>query len=219
MMNKNDVVAVVMGGPSAEREVSLVTGAAIAGALREKGYNVTEIDLDPKKLAEQLEKCGAKVVFNAVHGLYGEDGRLSAVLEMLGIPYTGSGMLASAWAMDKAVSKRVMQAAGIPTPASLIFIKGEECDYRARIMETFEKLPVVIKPATQGSSIGVEIVKDEAEIAEAMEKAFTYSREVVAEEFISGKELTVAIMQDKGRADGAACYQYRAPFRRVRFPF
>lgn len=198
MMNKNDVVAVVMGGPSAEREVSLVTGGAIAGALREKGYNVVEIDLDPKKLAEQLEKCGAKVVFNAVHGLYGEDGRLSAVLEMLGIPYTGSGMLASAWAMDKAVSKRVMQAAGIPTPASLIFSKGEACDYRAHIMETFEKLPVVIKPATQGSSIGVEIVKDEDEIAEAMEKAFIYSREVVAEEFICGKELTVAMMPDGG---------------------
>ncbi|MDO5380716.1 MAG: D-alanine--D-alanine ligase [Acidaminococcaceae bacterium] len=198
-MDKNDVVAVIMGGPSAEREISLVTGAAIAGALREKGYNVAEIDLEPKKLAEQLAACGAKVVFNAVHGMYGEDGRLQTLLEMLEMPYTGSGMLASALGMDKAASKRILQAAGIATPKALIFVKGEAADYRSKIMSVFQKLPVVIKAATQGSSIGVEIVDNEADIDAAVQKAFAYSREVVVEEFISGKELTVAIMQDGGK--------------------
>lgn len=199
-MNKNDVVAVIMGGPSAEREISLITGAAIAGALREKGYNVAEIDLEPKKLAEQLEVCGAKVVFNAVHGMYGEDGRLQTLLEMLEMPYTGSGMLASALGMDKAASKRIMQAADISTPKALIFVKGEARDFTGEILAAFKKMPVVVKPATQGSSIGVEIVKNEADIAAAMQKAFTYSREVVVEEFIQGKELTVSIMQVDGKA-------------------
>ena len=168
MMNKNDVVAVIMGGPSAEREISLVTGAAIAGALREKGYNVAEIDLEPKKLALQLEECSAKVVFNAVHGMYGEDGRLQTLLEMLEIPYTGSGMLASALGMDKAASKRIMQAAGIATPKSLIFVKGETHDFCGEILSAFKKMPVVVKPATQGSSIGVEIVKNDTDINSAM---------------------------------------------------
>lgn len=199
-MNKNDVVAVIMGGPSAEREISLITGAAIAGALREKGYNVAEIDLEPKKLAEQLEVCGAKVVFNAVHGMYGEDGRLQTLLEMLEMPYTGSGMLASALGMDKAASKRIMQAADISTPKALIFVKGEARDFTCEILAALKKMPVVVKPATQGSSIGVEIVKNEADIADAMQKAFTYSREVVVEEFIQGKELTVSIMQVDGKA-------------------
>lgn len=196
MMDKNDVIAVVMGGPSAEREISLATGAAVAEALRVKGYRVTEIDLDPKKLVAHLEQCEAKVVFNAVHGLYGEDGRLQTLLEMIEMPYTGSGLLASVLGLDKAASKRIMIAEGIPTPKSLIFARGEECDYRAEILRVLKKLPVVIKPSTQGSSIGVVIVKNEADIADVMAKSFEYSREVVVEEFIGGKELTVAIMQD-----------------------
>ena len=101
----------------------------LLGLCVKKGYNVAEIDLEPKKLALQLEECSAKVVFNAVHGMYGEDGRLQTLLEMLEIPYTGSGMLASALGMDKAASKRIMQAAGIATPKSLIFVKGETHDF------------------------------------------------------------------------------------------
>lgn len=147
-----------------------------------------------------MEECSAKVVFNAVHGMYGEDGRLQTLLEMLEIPYTGSGMLASALGMDKAASKRIMQAAGIATPKSLIFVKGETHDFCGEILSAFKKMPVVVKPAAQGSSIGVEIVKNDTDVNSAMEKAFTYSREVVVEEFIQGKELTVAIMQDGGVA-------------------
>ena len=101
MMNKNDVVAVIMGGPSAEREISLVTGAAIAGALREKGYNVAEIDLEPKKLALQLEECSAKVVFNAVHGMYGEDGRLQTYWRCWKFPILVQVCLQVRWAWIK----------------------------------------------------------------------------------------------------------------------
>ena len=124
MFNKNQVVAVVMGGPSAEREVSLNTGAAIANALREYGYtNVVEIDLDPRNFGKQLVESKAEVVFNAVHGLYGEDGRLQTLLEIREMPYTGSGMIASVSCMDKVITKRMLRDAGISTPACLIVNK------------------------------------------------------------------------------------------------
>lgn len=124
MFNKNQVVAVVMGGPSAEREVSLNTGAAIANALREYGYtNVVEIDLDPRNFGKQLAESKAEVVFNAVHGLYGEDGRLQTLLEIREMPYTGSGMIASVSCMDKVITKRMLCDAGISTPACLIVNK------------------------------------------------------------------------------------------------
>ena len=112
-MNKQDVVAVVLGGPSSEAEVSRRTGAAIAEALREKGYNAVELELVPEKLVEQLREIDAKVVFNAVHGMYGEDGRLQSILEAIKMPYTGSGVLASAVAMDKNATKRFLLSANI----------------------------------------------------------------------------------------------------------
>lgn len=197
MVNKNQVVAVVMGGPSAEREVSLNTGAAIASALREAGYtNVVELDLDPHNFAAQLAACKAEVVFNAVHGLYGEDGRLQTLLEICNMPYTGSGMVASVVCMDKVLTKRMLRDAGVPTPKCLILNSGD-ADIKEQIMQTFT-LPVVIKPASQGSSIGVEIVKEEAQLDEALASAFKYSRDILAEEFIAGKELTVAMMQKDG---------------------
>lgn len=197
MFNKNQVVAVVMGGPSAEREVSLNTGAAIANALREYGYtNVVEIDLDPRNFGKQLAESKAEVVFNAVHGLYGEDGRLQTLLEIREMPYTGSGMIASVSCMDKVITKRVLRDAGISTPACLI-INKKESGIKEKIMQRFS-LPVVIKPASQGSSIGVEIVKEEAQLEEALANAFKYSRDILVEEFIGGKELTVSMMQKDG---------------------
>lgn len=198
MFNKNQVVAVVMGGPSAEREVSLNTGKAIAAALREAGYtNVVELDLDPKNFGKQLAECKAEVVFNAVHGLYGEDGRLQTLLEISDIPYTGSGMIASVVCMDKVLSKRLMRDAGIPTPECLIISAGED-NIKDKIMQHFS-LPVVVKPASQGSSIGVEVVKDEAELDEALTNAFKYCRDILVEKFIDGWELTVSMMQKGGK--------------------
>ena len=197
MFNKNQVVAVVMGGPSAEREVSLNTGAAIANALREYGYtNVVEIDLDPRNFGKQLAESKAEVVFNAVHGLYGEDGRLQTLLELREMPYTGSGMIASVSCMDKVITKRMLRDAGISTPACLI-VNKKESGIKEKIMQRFS-LPVVIKPASQGSSIGVEIVKEENQLDEALANAFKYSRDILVEEFIGGKELTVSMMQKDG---------------------
>ncbi len=200
-VTKQDIVAVVMGGPSAEAEISRATGGAIAAALREKGYTAVELELEPQRCAEQLRVSGASVVFNAVHGMYGEDGRLQSILEAGGIPYTGSGVLASAVAFDKCATKRFLQAAGISTPACLMFdaqegLKPEEI--KERIVSRFS-LPVVIKAAAQGSSIGVEIVRSAGDICRALQETFRYCGHILVEEFISGQELTIALMESGGR--------------------
>ena len=188
-------IGVVMGGPSAEREVSLNTGKAIVAALQEKEYDVVGIDLDPPNFVEQLRENGIEVVFNAIHGLYGEDGRMQGALELLGIPYTGSGVLASAMAMDKGVSKRLFAAAGIPTPRYQLLHRQEGWGAKVQqnILEEFEP-PFVVKPSTQGSTIGLTIVQEEGELADALEKAFSYDTEVLVEEFIDGSELTVGVL-------------------------
>lgn len=190
----NKKVGVLMGGPSAEREVSLNTGRAILLALQEKGYDAIGIDLDPPRFVEQLRDAEIEVVFNAIHGKFGEDGALQGALEMLGIPYTGSGILASAVAMDKAISKRLFQAAGIPTPRSRIYSEHEKSPKLATEIQAEFGIPVVVKAAAQGSSIGVVIVDRHENLAPAIDEAFKYSDHIVVEEFISGKELTVAIL-------------------------
>ena len=197
-ITKETKVAVVLGGPSAEAEISRVTGGAIANALREKGYKAQEYELNPGTLISDLQAMGAEVVFNAVHGMYGEDGRLQSLLEAAGIPYTGSRVLASAVAMDKCATKRFLEAAGIPTAASMILLRRETKDIEttaAQILERFG-LPVVIKAASQGSSIGVTIAKEAAEVLPALKTAFELSENVLVEECIKGKELTVSMMED-----------------------
>ena len=192
---KNKKIAVVMGGPSAEREVSLNTGRAILTALKEKGYHAVGIDLVPRHFIEQLEQEKIEVVFNAIHGLYGEDGLLQGTLEMLGIPYTGSGVLASAMAMDKAVSKRLFMSGKIPTPQSRLYNKRDvDLDTVLKEVQEVFGVPVVVKAAAQGSSIGVSIVEDIADMESAITEAFKYSGHIVVEEFIKGKELTVSIL-------------------------
>lgn len=190
----NKKVGVLMGGPSAEREVSLNTGRAILAALQEKGYDAIGIDLDPPRFIEQVKEAKIDIVFNAIHGKFGEDGALQGALEMMGIPYTGSGVLASAVAMDKAISKRLFQAAGIPTPRSRIYSEAERGRPLAAEIQAEFGVPVVVKAAAQGSSIGVVIVERQEDVASAVNEAFQYSDHIVVEEFISGKELTVAII-------------------------
>lgn len=182
-----------MGGPSAERAVSLNTGTAILAALKEKGYNAVGIDLEPARFVEQLSEAGIEVVFNAIHGQYGEDGVLQGGLELLGIPYTGSGLLSSAMAMDKGISKRIFLSADIPTPRSRLFSKADRTQDLAAIILAEFAIPVVVKSASQGSSIGVMIVENSAELSESINQAFKYSDHVLVEEFIKGRELTVAI--------------------------
>lgn len=190
---KDKKIVVLMGGPSAEAEVSLNTGKAILAALKEKDYNVEGLELDPHHLVEQLQECQCDVVFNAVHGKFGEDGVLQGVLEMMGMPYTGSGVLASAVTMDKVVSKNIFLARGISTPRSKAYIKEEQQrDLVKEIMQEFS-LPVVVKSAAQGSSIGVSIVEKQESLKQALATAFEYSNDVLIEEFIKGRELTVAV--------------------------
>lgn len=199
-MDKNDRIAVVMGGPSKEREVSLNTGNAILNALKEKGYDAVAIDLDPEHIMDQLKASGAKVVFNAVHGLYGEDGRLQSVLEMLHIPYTGSGVLASALAMDKFYTKHLFQNNHVPTAKCTFIDRNLDKDPKAKILKEIG-IPCVVKPATQGSSIGVVIVKDEAQLDDALKESFKYGDRVLCEAFFTGKEVAAGVMMDEeGRA-------------------
>lgn len=182
-----------MGGPSDEREVSLNTGRAILAALQAKNYNAIGIDLEPQNFVNQIVGAGVEVVFNAIHGKYGEDGRLQGALELLGIPYTGSGVLASAIAMDKGVSKRIFFAANIPTPRSRLFTKEELTSNLSSTIENEFGIPVVVKSAAQGSSIGVYIVEKAADLPEAVQQAFKYSDTILVEEYIAGKEVTVAV--------------------------
>ena len=190
---EQDKIVVVMGGPSTEAEVSRRTGKAILEALLSKGYNAEGMELDPLHFAGDIRKSGCSIVFNALHGKFGEDGMIQGTLDMLGIPYTGSGVLAAAVTMDKAASKRIFVAEGISTPRAHTYQRYEmKRDLSREIAEEFS-FPVVVKAASQGSSIGVYIVEDVAELRKSLEDAFSYDDEVLVEEFIRGREITVAV--------------------------
>ncbi len=178
-------VGVLMGGPSAERDVSLRSGAAIAGALRTRGYDVLEIDL---KTASVDVPAGVEAVFVALHGEFGEDGGVQAILRERKIPYTGSGPEASELAFDKVLSKKIFADNGIPTPKYEILGPGQR-----RTMQ----LPVVVKPVRQGSSIGVHIVADESRWLASYSDALVHGGEVLVESFIEGSELTVGLVGDQ----------------------
>lgn len=197
-MDKDRTVAVVMGGPSAEEKISLSTGYAMASALRDKGYNVKEIRLVPHIFSEQVKESGADVVVIAVHGLYGEDGRLQSALEMMGIPYTGSGVLASSVSMNKLAAKRVFLGSGIPTP-DYIFLHRRDRGKQDMIKAITDKfsLPVVVKPVSQGSSLGVTIEKEVSGLQKALDMAFQYDEEVLVEEYIAGQETSVCMIRLK----------------------
>ena len=178
-------VAVLMGGPSAEREISLRSGKAVAKGLREAGYEVTEIDVQGRTLAMPR---GIEAVFVALHGEFGEDGGVQALLQARGIPYTGSSPAASRTSFDKKESKAVFAAHGVPTPAYEILREGQT----RRL-----PLPVVVKPTCQGSSLGVSRVTSEAEWAPAASGAFAYGAEILVEAYIEGRELTVGIVDQE----------------------
>ena len=186
-------VVVVMGGPSNEAEVSRRSGAAILEALRAKNYPVIGMELEPKTFAEEIQKIHPGIVFNALHGKYGEDGILQGTLDMLGIPYTGSGVRAAALTMDKLTTKRIFRAEGIATPRFLCIHAEERDAHIEERLRTEFGLPLVVKAPEQGSSIGVYIVTCAEELAPAIDKAFSYGDEVLVEEFIDGRELTVVV--------------------------
>lgn len=185
-------VAVLMGGWSAERPVSLNSGRQCADALEAAGYRVTRIDVD-RSIADTLARLKPDVAFNALHGLGGEDGTIQGVLEVLRIPYTHSGVLASALAMQKDLAKTVLAAAGVPVAHGLVIDRHEAS--RRHALEP----PYVLKPVSEGSSFGVVIVKeDRAHPPQEVGRAdWPYGDALLAEEFVAGKELTCAVMGER----------------------
>lgn len=181
-------VAVVMGGPSAEREVSLSTGKECAAALREAGFEVVEVVAD-RDLVQDLMKIKPDVVFNALHGRWGEDGCVQGLLEWMQIPYTHSGVMSSAIAMDKEKSKEAYRAAGLPVAASLL-AQRDEIETR-HMMEP----PYVVKPYNEGSSVGVYIVQEAANGPPTL--APDMPDELMVEDYVDGRELTCTVMGDR----------------------
>jgi D-alanine-D-alanine ligase len=189
--NRFGKVAVLMGGRSAEREISLLSGNAVLGALRERGVDAHAFDPKERDISDlKLENFDR--AFIALHGRYGEDGTVQGALELLGIPYTGSGVLASALAMDKWRTKLLWQAVGIPVPKDVLL--NEMSDWSA-VVRTLG-LPLIVKPVHEGSTIGLTKVRTANELPAAFELAARHDRMVLAEEFIDGQELTAAILGD-----------------------
>ena len=186
-------IAVLKGGMSSEREVSLVSGSECARALRAEGYDVTEIDVAPN-LWEQLHTADPDVVFNALHGDWGEDGRVQGVLDLFGAPYTHSGVMASALAMDKHRSKAVLRDVGITVS------EGYLVPRRSAAKDHPMEAPYVVNPNGQGSSHGIYIVREGEDPAIAMADNEAMGELVLVEKFVPGRELTVAVMDGKALA-------------------
>ena len=188
-------VAVLMGGFSAERDVSLVSGQTVADALQDAGYAVTTIDVgrDAEALLSALTPR-PDVVFNALHGRYGEDGCIQGVLEILGIPYTHSGVLASALAMDKPTAKRLFEDAGIPCAEHRIARREEV------IAGDVMPRPYVVKPLNEGSSVGVHIVFEGTDTPALSEEGWPFGERVMVEKYVAGREITVAVMGERALA-------------------
>jgi D-alanine-D-alanine ligase len=205
-------IAVLLGGLSPEREVSLVSGKACADALRRQDWQVSEIDAG-RDLAAQLDRINPDVIFNALHGEWGEDGRVQGILDTFGKPYTHSGVAASALAMDKHRAKAVLEAAGIACPKSVLINRFEAA--KTHILPP----PYVAKPNAQGSSVGVVIVKQGANRPPAILGGddWPYGDEILIEEYIPGRELTVAVLGDRALAVTEICphtafYDYEAKY-------
>lgn len=193
MVFHNKKIGLLMGGRSSEREVSLKTGEAILEVLKQRGYQVCPIDAEGDLVAK-LVKEKIEVAFIALHGKYGEDGSIQGMLEIMGIPYTGSGILASALAMNKIASRKIFQHHKLPVP-----------DYRTLkrndLLDTFSfsdyGFPLVVKPAKEGSSVGISIVKEEPRLKEALDLAFQYDEKIVIERYIGGRDIQVGILNDR----------------------
>ena len=206
---KQKKIIVLMGGPSAEGDVSRRTGAAILAALQAKGYQAEGMELNPATLMTDLKEAACDVVFIAIHGKFGEDGAVQGTLEMMGIPYTGSGVMASAVAMDKAATKDMFIAHGVPTPRSVFYDDRQDADAIEEAIRRDYGVPVVIKAVAQGSSIGVSIVTEEGALRAAIEEGFRYSEGILVEQYIKGRELTVAVWDDGSAAQALPVVEIR----------
>lgn len=191
-------IGVLMGGQSSEREVSLKTGEAVYRSLVRSGYDAVAIDVGPG-LSQTLQDQAIEVAFLALHGPGGEDGAIQGFLETLGIPYTGSGVRASAVGMHKVVTKTELASHGIPVPRGTVVWRGTAPTLKRVLTSCKLKLPIVVKPASQGSTIGVTIVRQPSQWKEALKAAHRYDPEAMVEAFIPGHEVTLSLL---GTADG-----------------
>lgn len=183
-------VAVLMGGWSAEREVSLKSGSAVLAALLEKKVDAHKVDVQRESIFDDLKEGQFDRVFIILHGPGGEDGVIQSVLEVLQLPYTGSGVLASALAMDKLRCKELLQGSGLPTPAYMKLEKTTDMNYVAATLG----LPLMVKPALEGSSIGMTKVEEITNLEKARQVAAKYGNTILAEQWVHGKEYTVSIL-------------------------
>ena len=197
MINKKTKIVVLMGGPSTEAEVSRNTGTAISNALSSLGYSVIPMEYDPSHVVENLKEAKAEAVFIALHGKYGEDGTIQSVLELVGIPYTGSGVTSSAITMDKIMTSYLFKQAGMPMAHSKpYYLKNGIAENARDICENFS-FPVVLKPACEGSTIGIEIVRAKEDLEAALERAFKVESRILAEDYLDGDEFTVSVLDGK----------------------
>ena len=192
-MSVKNKVGVLMGGLSRERDVSLRGGQAVADALKRRGYDIVAIDVG-RDVATILKQEKISLAFVILHGRYGEDGTLQGLLEVMGIPYTGSGPLPSAIAMDKDLTKRLLVLEGVRTPEWKVICGTDG----GSIRESPYPLPVIVKPNCEGSTLGISIVRKEVELEAALREAFAHDKKVLIEKYIAGREMTVAVLN--GRA-------------------
>jgi D-alanine-D-alanine ligase len=209
-------IGVLMGGLSSERDVSLASGGAILKALQAKGYEAVGIDVG-RDIAERLRREGIEIAFNGLHGKYGEDGAIQGLLEVLGIPYTGSGVLASAMGMNKVIAKTLFKAYGLTVGPFLVIARDDRDALRTAEGEL--GFPLVVKPSSEGSSVGVSLVNSAGELVPAVKLASRYDPEIIIEKYIRGMEVQVGILGE--RALGAieivpkdAFYSYQAKYEK-----
>ena len=203
-------VAVLMGGQSAEREVSLMSGQGVLAALRARGVDAHAFDPASRPMAE-VKKQGFTRCFIALHGRYGEDGTVQGALELLGIPYTGAGVMASSMAIDKVMTKRVWLAEGLPTPRYVLLHRSEYTPERVRAIPAALGLPLIVKPVREGSSLGVTKVTSADQMEQALADAAALDADILCEEFIAGDEVTCPVLGTGGGARALPVIHIVAP--------
>ena len=209
-LQANDLVAVLMGGRSAERDISLMSGHGVLQALQSQGVRAIAFDPAEQPL-ERLKSLGVARAFIALHGRYGEDGTVQGALEWLGIPYTGSGVMASAIAMDKVMTKRVWAAAGLSTPDYVWLSPEEQTPDRIAQIPGRLGLPLIVKPPREGSSIGVTKVTESTQLSAAVEVATRFDPDLLCESFIEGMEVTCPVLGDGATARALPVVRIAAP--------
>ncbi|MFH1540487.1 MAG: D-alanine--D-alanine ligase [Elusimicrobiota bacterium] len=203
-------IGIIYGGKSSEREISLKTGSAIADALKKEKYKIVPIDSGKKDFVKKLLSEKIDFAFIALHGRFGEDGTMQCLLEILEIPYSGSGVLASALAINKILSKVIFESKNIPTPKWQVVVSAPRSLFLRQLQQVYSiisRFPVIVKPSKQGSAIGITIVRKKSQLKKAIENALKYDCEshlmgveggqVIIEEYIAGKEITVPILGDR----------------------